>query len=100
MGRILVVDDEPGVLNAFEEMLTGLGHQVITAANGDGALERIHDDSPDVVVTDLCMPGMSGLDAFRKIREVNPKLPLIIMTGHGTMDTAIEATKLGAFDYQ
>ena len=100
MGRILVVDDEPGVLNAFQEMLTGLGHQVFTAASGEGAIDCIRSDSPDVVVTDLCMPGMSGLDAFRQIRATNPKLPLIIMTGQGTMDTAIEATKLGAFDYQ
>jgi len=100
MGLILVVDDEPGVLNAFQELLTGLGHQVITASSGDGAIGCIQSHAPDVVVTDLCMPGMSGLEAFRQIRAENPKLPLIIMTGHGTMDTAIEATKLGAFDYQ
>jgi len=100
MGRILVIDDEPGVLNAFQEMLTGLGHQVVVAASGETALECVHDDAPDVVVSDLCMPGMSGLDVFRQIRTTHPKLPLIIMTGHGTMDTAIETTKLGAFDYQ
>ncbi len=100
MGRILVVDDEPGVLNAFREMLTGLGHDVVTATDGETALDRVRDSSPDVVVSDVCMPGMSGLDLFRNIQLVNPRLPLIIMTGQGTMETAIEATKLGAFDYQ
>jgi DNA-binding NtrC family response regulator len=77
-----------------------LGHQVVTAPSGDGALERIRSDCPDLIVTDLCMPGMSGLDTFREIRAINAKLPVIVMTGKGTMDTAIEATKLGAFDYQ
>jgi len=100
MGRILVIDDEPGVLHAFQGMFTGLGHSVRTAATGEEALERIRKDPPDVVVSDLCLPGMSGLDAFRQIRSENLKLPVIIMTGWGTMDTAIEATKLGAFDYQ
>jgi DNA-binding NtrC family response regulator len=62
-------------------------------------LDHIRRRQPDVVVTDLCLPGIDGLEAFRTIRATNPKLPVIIMTGHGTMDTAIEATKLGAFDY-
>jgi len=100
MGRILIVDDEPGVLNAFQEMLVGLGHQVETAADGSAAVDLVRTNPPEVVVTDLCMPVMGGLDAFRQIRSINPKLPVIIMTGQGTMDTAIEATKLGAFDYQ
>jgi nitrogen regulation protein NR(I) len=100
MGRILVVDDEPGVLHAFREMLAGLGHQVLSAANGAEGVERMRDGQPDVVVTDLSMPGMSGMEMFREVRAIDAKLPVIIMTGHGTMATAIEATKLGAFDYQ
>jgi len=100
MGRILVIDDEPGVLNAFRDMLAGAGHDVQTASSGERALEQIRAESPDLVVTDLCLPGMSGLDAFRSIRAANPKLPVIIMTGQGTMSTAIEATKIGVFDYQ
>ncbi len=100
MGRILVVDDERGVLHAFEEMLSGLGHRVFMASNSDAALESVRQQQPDIVVTDLCMPGASGLDTLLRIRSVNAKLPVIIMTGQGTMDTAIEATKLGAFDYQ
>lgn len=100
MSRILVVDDEPGVLNAFQEMLTGLGHSVVTARGGESALERVCEDRPDLVITDICMPGMDGLEALKNIRAHNARLPVIIMTGKGTMDTAIEATKLGAFDYQ
>jgi nitrogen regulation protein NR(I) len=100
MGTILVVDDERGVLQAFDEFLSELGHTVLTAINGNVALELVGKQQPDLVVTDICMPGVDGLETFRQIRAVNPKLPVIIMTGQGTMDTAIEATKLGAFDYQ
>lgn len=100
MSRILVVDDESGVRNAFQDMLVTLGHEVVTASTGEAGLEIVRNDAPQVVITDLSMPGMGGLEAFRQIRVIDPKLPVIIMTGRGTMDTAIEATKLGAFDYQ
>jgi nitrogen regulation protein NR(I) len=100
MGRVLVVDDEPAVLAAFHELLTTMGHDVETSARGDEALDRLQSTAPDVVVTDLCLPGWNGLDAMHQIRAIAPKTPVIIMTGYGTMGTAIEATKLGAFDYQ
>jgi nitrogen regulation protein NR(I) len=100
MSKILVVDDETGVRNAFQDMLVDLGHEVLTASTGEAGLDLVRRDPPQVVVTDLSMPGMGGLEAFRQIRAIDPKLPVIIMTGRGTMDTAIEATKLGAFDYQ
>ncbi|HUG69553.1 MAG TPA: sigma-54 dependent transcriptional regulator [Pirellulaceae bacterium] len=100
MSKILVVDDETGVRNAFQEMLVELGHEVTTAGTGEAGLELVRRDPPQVVITDLSMPGMGGLETFRQIRAIDPKLPVIIMTGRGTMDTAIEATKLGAFDYQ
>ncbi len=100
MSKILVIDDESGVRNAFQDMLVDLGHEVMTASTGEAGLELIRRDPPQVVITDLSMPGMGGLEAFRQIRAIDPKLPVIIMTGRGTMDTAIEATKLGAFDYQ
>ncbi len=100
MSKILVVDDETGVRNAFQDMLVDLGHEVLTASTGEAGLELVRRDPPQVVITDLSMPGMGGLEAFRQIRAIDPKLPVIIMTGRGTMDTAIEATKLGAFDYQ
>lgn len=100
MGEILVVDDEQCVRDAFLELFSGLGHEVQTANSGEEALRRIRTTCPDVVVTDLYLPGMSGLEAIRQIRAENSNIPVIVMTGRGTMDTAIEATKLGAFDYQ
>ncbi len=100
MSKILVVDDESGVRSAFKDMLVELGHEVMTASTGEAGLSLVRSDPPHVVITDLSMPGMGGLEAFRQIRAIDPKLPVIIMTGRGTMDTAIEATKLGAFDYQ
>ncbi len=99
MGRILVVDDEANVLGAFVEILGSQGHKVATVTRAEQALERLSTGEFELVVMDVCLPGMSGLDALKKIRASHPKLPVIIMTGQGTMETAIEATKIGAFDY-
>ncbi len=100
MSTILIVDDDPSVLAAFEQLLTDQGHTVQTALRGDVAIQMIKDERPDLVVMDIRMPGLSGLEAMRDIRTIDPQLPVIIMTGYATTDTAIEATKQGAFDYQ
>ena len=99
MGKILIVDDEPQIRQSFEKILTGEGHTVRTAANGEAAINAVKTEVPDLVIMDVSMPGMSGLEAFRAIHEIEPKLPVIVMTGKGTTETAIEATKLGAFEY-
>ena len=99
MSRILVVDDERNVLLGFEEVLRPEGHEVITSTHAQEALEHIEAEEFDLVILDIRMPGMSGLDALKRIKQGHPKLPVIIMTGEGTMETAIEATKCGAFDY-
>jgi nitrogen regulation protein NR(I) len=99
MGTIVVVDDEPNMLTAFQELLGDLEHDVTTARRAETVLEQL-DDTVDLVILDVQLPGMSGLEALRQIKHKCPKLPVIIITGHGTMNTAIEATKLGAFDYQ
>ena len=99
MGHILIVDDEPQIRQSFEKILTGEGHTVRTAANGEAAIAAVQDAVPDLVIMDVRMPGMSGLEAFRAIHEIEPKLPVIIMTAFGTTETAIEATKMGAFEY-
>lgn len=100
MSKILVVDDEPSVLSSIADMLSEQGYDVITADRGETALQRLEGDDPDLLICDIQMPGMNGLDAFRILRKSHPKLPVILMTAYGTTESAIEATKLGAFDYQ
>ena len=99
MSKILVVDDDAGVLAAFDQMLVGLGHRVKTVTRGEAALEVLKKDRPDLIIMDIRMPGMSGLETIQQIKKTDARLPVIIMTGYTTADIAIEATKLGAFDY-
>ena len=99
MSRIVVVDDEPSVLAAFQELLGSGGYEVATAQSAETAVAMLKADPCDLVVMDICLSGMDGLEALQQIKRQFPTMPVIVMTGHGTMQTAIEATKLGAFDY-
>ena len=99
MGTILVVDDDPQLRQSFEKLLIEEGHEVWTAATGEAALAVVKDRLPDLVIMDVRMPGMSGFETFQAMHKIEPRLPVIIMTAYGTTETAIEATKLGAFDY-
>jgi DNA-binding NtrC family response regulator len=99
MGAILIVDDDLRLRQSFEKLLTAEGHTVWTAPDGETALAMVQAHSPDMVIMDIRMPGMSGLETFKIIHQIEPKLPVIIMTAFGTTETAIETTKLGAFDY-
>jgi DNA-binding NtrC family response regulator len=93
------VDDDPNLRGSFEKLLIGEGHEVRTACTGEAGVEAVKAQVPDLVVMDVRMPGMSGLEAFKAMREIRPGLAAVIMTAFGTTDTAIEATRLGAFDY-
>ncbi|MBM4326092.1 MAG: sigma-54-dependent Fis family transcriptional regulator [Deltaproteobacteria bacterium] len=99
MGTILIIDDDAQLRNSFEKVLSMEGHTVRSAATGEAGVDSVGEDAPDLVIVDLRLPGMDGLKTFQKIQELDPKLPVIIMTAYGTTETAIEATKLGAFDY-
>ncbi|HTL53329.1 MAG TPA: sigma-54 dependent transcriptional regulator, partial [Planctomycetota bacterium] len=99
MSTIYIVDDETNIRSAMSKVLSSLGHKVFTAASAEEALAKLAEVQPDLVVMDVQMSGMSGLDAIRKLKAILPKLPIIIMTGQGTTEIAIEATKNGAFDY-
>ncbi len=100
MPKILVVDDEPSVQRAFTEILASRGHEVTAVRGAEDAMRRVTEGEFDLVILDICLPGMNGLDALARIKHMRPVLPVIVMTGNSTTDTAIEATKRGAFDYQ
>ncbi|UCG80204.1 MAG: sigma-54-dependent Fis family transcriptional regulator [Desulfobacterales bacterium] len=99
MGTILIVDDDTQLRQSFDKLLTEEGHIVRTAPTGEAAIAVVRESVPDLVVMDVRLPGITGLETFRAIREIEAKLPVIVMTAFGTTETAIEATKLGAFEY-
>src|SRR4030095_13562773 len=99
MARILVVDDDEGVRTFLAEALEADGHALRQAADGTEAVRRLESESFHVMVTDLRMPGMDGMALVRKVAPEQPELEIIVLTAPGTVPTAIEAMKLGAFDY-
>ncbi|MGH7898744.1 MAG: sigma-54-dependent transcriptional regulator [Candidatus Binatia bacterium] len=98
MRRILIVDDERNVHYSFQRALEG-AFEVSSAHDGEEALARLADDPPDVVLLDLKLPRLGGLETLAEIRERHPELPVIVMTAYGTVDTAIRSTALAARDY-
>jgi DNA-binding NtrC family response regulator len=99
LAAILIVDDDPQLRQSFARLLGQEGHAVRTAHSGEVGLSMVRSQKFDLIIMDVCLPGMSGLETFGSLRESEPKLPVIIMTAFGTTETAIEATKMGAFDY-
>jgi DNA-binding NtrC family response regulator len=97
--RILIVDDEENVLALCQTILQKKGYDVQCAATAEEALDRLETELFDVVVTDLKMPGMSGLDLLTKAKALNPSVPFIMLTAFGTVHSAVEAMKEGAYDY-
>ena len=97
--RILVVDDEAEIRRSVRMILEYEGHDVQEASSGPEALALVQREAPDLVFLDIKMPGMDGLEVLQKMREVNEMLPVVIISGHATVSTAVEATKLGAFDF-
>ncbi|MBF7084567.1 sigma-54-dependent Fis family transcriptional regulator [Desulfallas sp. Bu1-1] len=97
--KILIIDDEKHMCWALEKAMRQEGYIAISASNGMDGLKKIKDEMPSLVILDLKMPGMDGMQVLKKAREINPRLPVIILTAHGTIDTAIEAMKMGAVDY-
>jgi len=98
-GRILIVDDESNARNALAEILREEGYSCETAADGFKGLGRFSDFEPDLLLTDLKMPGMDGVELLRRVREVSPGLPVIVMTAFGAVDSAVQAMRSGAIDY-
>ncbi len=96
---LLLIEDDASTASALQDVLATEGYSVAVAARGDTGLKQAQEASLDLVITDLKLPGMNGLDLVAQLHRAKPKLPIIMMTAHGTTETAIEATKLGAFDY-
>ena len=99
MTKIMVVDDERSVRYALSELLTGEGHEVTACASGAEALAHAQRHDVDVVVTDLAMPGMSGLELLAQLRAMDATLPVVLITAHGNERVAVEAMRAGAYDY-
>ena len=97
--KILLIEDDPGIRENLRRVLEEEGHEVATERRGDEGLTRAANDAFNVVITDLKMPGLSGLDLVRQLHAAKPRLPIILITAFGTTETAIEATKSGAYDY-
>jgi DNA-binding NtrC family response regulator len=98
-GNVLVVDDELNIRTALGKILEKAGHAVVVAESGDQALGLLHDRSFDVVLTDLKMVGAGGLDVLRASKRTQPEAEVILLTAFGTIDSAVEAMKIGAYDY-
>lgn len=96
---ILVVDDEPSIRRSLEGILTDEGFEVITAANGYDCLKAVETEFPDLILLDIWMPGIDGLETLKEIKKTNPLLPVIMISGHGTIETAVTATKQGAYNF-
>ncbi len=96
---ILAVDDESAILQSLSGILSDEGFEVLTASNGYEALKIIEAESPDLVLLDIWMPGIDGIETLQEIKRTNPFLQVIIISGHGTIETAVKATKLGAHDF-
>ncbi len=96
---VLIVDDNESIIESLEGILSDDGFEVFWAFNGYDALKKIETLSPDIVLLDIWMPGMDGIETLKEIKNEYPNLPVIMITGHGTIEAAVDATKLGAFDF-
>lgn len=99
MRTVLIVDDKEMMRDSVGTTLERAGFRTLTATDGQGALDSIARERPDAVVTDMRMPGVSGMELLERVRQIDDELPIVLMTAFGTIETAVKAMKLGAFDY-
>ena len=92
--RILIVDDETNIVSSLKGILTDEGYDVSVACDGLDALGMIESDSPDLLLLDIWLPGMDGIEVLKTVKTYHPDIEVLIMSGHGTIDTAVKATKL------
>src|SRR5262245_19374107 len=99
MSNILIIDDERAIRKTLGEILSYEGYKIEEASDGEEGLKKFREKTFDVVLCDIKMPKLDGLEFLDKAREANPDVPIIMISGHGTIETAVEAVKKGAFDY-
>lgn len=99
MTKILVIDDERSIRNSMKDILQYKGHEVVLAENGMEGLVSVKSEKPDIVFCDIKMPKMEGIEVLERIKEFSADTPVIMISGHGTIDTAIEAIRKGAYDF-
>src|SRR6187397_857958 len=99
MASILVIDDEKAIRNTLSEILSYEGYKIEEAADGEEGLKKFGNATYDVVLCDIKMPKMDGIEFLEKARQINGDIPIIVISGHGNIETAVEAVKKGAFDY-
>jgi two-component system response regulator CpxR len=97
--KVLLVDDEKDFVEVLSERLEARGFKVLQAYNGDDAINLLNQQDADVVVLDVLMPGKDGVETLREIKQLKPLTEVIMLTGHATVESAIEGVKLGAYDY-
>ena len=96
---ILIVDDEESIRHTLGGILADEGYEVLMAASGEDALKIVEEELPNLVLLDIWLPGIDGIETLKAIRAENPQIGVLMMSGHGTIETAVKATKLGAFDF-
>src|SRR6266704_4433468 len=97
--RILVIDDEAAIRDSLRMTLEYEGYEFMGAATGQEGLALVEREAPDLVLLDVKLPGMDGIEVLERLRNMNESLPVVVVSGHGTISTAVEATKKGAFDF-
>ncbi len=97
--KILIVDDEKSIVDSLQGIILDEGYQALCASSGEEALQVIEQEQVDLVLMDVWMPGIDGIETLKRIKETTPHLPVIMISGHGTIDTAVQATKIGAYDF-
>jgi DNA-binding response OmpR family regulator len=99
MARVLVVDDEPDTVEILREFLVGKGYEVLSASDGEEALQKLKEERPHLILLDVRLPKMNGLDVLRKVREIDTEVGVIMVTAVNEVETGRQALQMGAFDY-
>ncbi|MBD3179679.1 MAG: response regulator [Candidatus Latescibacteria bacterium] len=97
--RVLIVDDEKSIRDSLKKLLSYEDYRVFTAPEGNAAIKTVRTERVDLVLLDIKMPGMDGIEVLEELKKIEPHLPVIIISGHGNIETAVKATKLGAYDF-